>query len=627
MGLQLWNSLRAVDLLVSLPDVDPKRIGMTGASGGGTQTFLATAVDDRIVCSIPVNMVSRDYQGGCTCENPPLLRIELNNVEIAACAAPRPLLLVCCTGDWTRNTPEVEAPAVRRVYETLGVAERFSFASVDADHNYNEETREIVYAWFARWLQGAPAADRLPEPPFQVEKREDLAVFSDDHPIPEGSVDAGGFAEVLKNNVREQLDGLWPRDAASLDRFRRLMEPGLRHVLLSRWPEPGDVTALDMGGYVALRARGLWGAVNVDASMARKSVSGRLPATLIVAPPYVDGEALPVREEDRTFVLRLRPHERREPESNVAGTETRLFPLTYYRSALAWRVQDVLTSLAYILQRPDVSAVRLVGAGEGAIPALLAKALAPAGTVAATIAGLGGFDDAAWKGDLAHPGILRVGGLRTALILSAPGPGTVVLHDTQAKLQVETLLAAFRAAGRQDAILVSEAAWGVEQIQEALAAAARRVPSKVPGTIQAEDFDEGPEGMGYHDLDAENTGGAYRFGGVDIFPAATGGYKIGYAKAGEWLSYAIDVEQSGTYTIEIAVATEGRGGTFHVEIDGVDRTGPLQAPDTGGWDAWHIASKPGVPIEAGRRTVRLVMDSVGEATGEVADIDWLRLSR
>ena len=96
LSLQLWNSIRVVDFLASLADVDAERIGCTGASGGGTQTFLLMAVDERIKAAAPVNMVSAFMQGGCRCENQGHLRLDINNVEIASCMAPRPLLMVSC---------------------------------------------------------------------------------------------------------------------------------------------------------------------------------------------------------------------------------------------------------------------------------------------------------------------------------------------------------------------------------------------------------------------------------------------------------------------------------------------------------------------------------------------------
>src|SRR5204863_6299432 len=117
MGFQLWNSIRAVDFLEELADVDKTRIAITGASGGGTQTFLLGAVDDRLAAQAPVVMVSHTMQGGCGCENMPGLRVEFSNMEIAAGAAPRPQILVAATGDWTKTTLTVEGPAIGRVYE------------------------------------------------------------------------------------------------------------------------------------------------------------------------------------------------------------------------------------------------------------------------------------------------------------------------------------------------------------------------------------------------------------------------------------------------------------------------------------------------------------------------------
>ena len=165
-GLQLWNSIRSLDFLESLPYVNRDAIGATGASGGGTQTFLLAAVDSRVKVAAPVNMISLEMQGGCLCENLPGLRLDTTNVEIAATIAPRPLLMVSATGDWTHGTLEAEYPAVRGFYQLLGNDSHVQSVRFDAPHNYNRDSREAVYAWMARWLQHAPADVKRPEKSF-----------------------------------------------------------------------------------------------------------------------------------------------------------------------------------------------------------------------------------------------------------------------------------------------------------------------------------------------------------------------------------------------------------------------------------------------------------------------------
>lgn len=150
----------------------------------------------------------------------------------------------------------------------------------------------------------------------------------------------------------------------------------------------------------------------------------------------------------------------------------------------------------------------------------------------------------------------------------------------------------------------------------------------IPGTIETEDFDEGGEGVAYHDLDPQNqekNGPKYRDTGVDLEwrENGSGKYNIGWCRAGEWIVYTVDVRESGTYTIEMAVASQKSGGVFHLEFNGVDRTGPITVPDTGGWKFLKPLSHPGVKLEAGRYAMKLVMTKDGESKG-IGDIDYFR---
>jgi hypothetical protein len=157
----ILNSLRAIDYLISLDEVDKNRIAVTGASGGGTQTYGIMAVDERVKVAAPVNMLSAHFQGGCLCENAANLRIGFSNLEYAALMAPRPLMMVSCTGDWTAETLRVEYPALRSIYELYNQPERLGVVQIDAGHNYNRQSREAVYAWFGRWMLGNKNADQL----------------------------------------------------------------------------------------------------------------------------------------------------------------------------------------------------------------------------------------------------------------------------------------------------------------------------------------------------------------------------------------------------------------------------------------------------------------------------------
>ena len=150
----------------------------------------------------------------------------------------------------------------------------------------------------------------------------------------------------------------------------------------------------------------------------------------------------------------------------------------------------------------------------------------------------------------------------------------------------------------------------------------------IPGTIELEDFDEGDEGVAYHDLDPENQEKKeppYRKTGVDLEwrEAASGKFNVGWTRPGEWLIYTVDVKQTGTYRIDMHVASKGPGGTFHVEFNGVDRTGPITVPDTGGWEHLKLFSHQGVKLVAGRQVMKVVM-ATGGKSGSIGDIDYFK---
>lgn len=211
MGLQTWNSIRALDFLTSLPDVDPHRIGVTGASGGATQTFILGALDSRVSCIFPAVMVSTAMQGGCRCENACGLRIGTGNVELAGLFAPKPLGMTAAN-DWTKEMETKGFPELQELYnlyqsdpEVIPTRNVRLWPYLQFPHNFNNPSRMAMYGFFGH-LRLDRTQEQLEERPYQRLSRQQQTVWETRHPVPPGGPDfERKLLAAWRDDVRTQL--------------------------------------------------------------------------------------------------------------------------------------------------------------------------------------------------------------------------------------------------------------------------------------------------------------------------------------------------------------------------------------------------------------------------------------
>lgn len=448
-GMQLWASIRAVDFIESLPDVDRDRIGCTGASGGGTQTFALMAVDMRIKAAAPVNMISSTMQGGCLCENAPILRLDNANMEIGALMAPRPLLMVSATGDWTRETPRVEYPAIRSIYALYDAGDRIENVHIDAGHNYNQPSREAVYRFFAKWLLNRDDMAAYTEPPFTVESPEKLHVFAGDQP-PEGYPGKDEIIASVIAATRAKWEAVLPAKGEDPAAFRTQYGALLAEVLGVRIPAANDLRceriSIEERPDYAVERWVLGRAATGDAIPAlfyRGYGTEKQPAVLVVhgagkaalanleaggPGPLVQGlidQGKAVLCID-AFLL----GEHHAPDKKTSRLQIGRFMDTFQPTVTGERIQDVLTALAFLRARRDLApGPQLLGLEEAGLWCLFAGAIDS--SVKSTVADLNRFpldDDAAWVEQYYVPCLRAIGDIRSAAAMIRPDRKLLLLN-------------------------------------------------------------------------------------------------------------------------------------------------------------------------------------------------------
>ena len=478
LGLQLWNSISALDFLSSLPYVDPRRLAVTGASGGATQAFLLSAVDDRVRYTAPVNMISANMQGGSVCENAANLRLDTFNVELAALMAPRPMLIVSATGDWTRNTPTNEFPAIRKIYALFDAEDEVESVQFDSPHNYHRESREAVYAFFGKRMQGNGNPAAFKEMPFRVPPLNTMLSLWGREP-PKRAVDLATFVSDRMQQAKTQIASLVPSDADSLRRSRELLREQLTFSIMAALPPANELasdplSSLPNGEVLVIGRREQGDRVPAVLLRPRRAKTSVAP-TLIVHP---EGTAWVMSSSESLdgfvrallnrggVVMGIDAFQTGRAKKTPDGSKR--FFTTFNRTDDANRVQDILTALTYLRTRSNSQQVNLVGIGRAGVWALFAAAFAEGPVdVVADLDGFAADSDEEFERKFFIPGLRKAGDFRSAAVLLPPG--RTLLYHAAPSFPTEWFEASFQAAGARDDLEVRTGTLGEEELLERIA--------------------------------------------------------------------------------------------------------------------------------------------------------------
>jgi len=416
-------------------------------------------VDDRPAAAFPAVMVSTAMQGGCVCENCSYLRVGTGNIELAGLFAPKPLGM-SAANDWTVEIEKKGLPELKELYRTLGAEDRVAAKCwPQFGHNYNQVSREMMYAWFNKHLLDRPGD--VHEEPFRPIPPKELTVFDADHPRPNDELDAKHLREKMTEEAEKQIKGLEPKDAKTLGEYRHVVGPALRAMIGEELPKPGalevrmgpkEVKLLD-GVTMHLAALGrkgegdmvpfagvfkgepkagavIWVHPDGKANLFEKGQLNPLAKALVdkgyavvSLDTFLTGELkgpLPKYEAADQSKKKEAVWDGTPPypvNKSFAG-----FTYGYNRPVFANRVHDILTAVLFARDMLHAKAIHLVG-WEGAGPWVAAARALCGDAVARTAVDLNQFRFETIK-DVADenllPGAVNYGGVAAFLALCAP---------------------------------------------------------------------------------------------------------------------------------------------------------------------------------------------------------------
>jgi dienelactone hydrolase len=476
MGLQTWSSMRALDFLLSLPDVDPERIGCTGASGGGTQTFILAGLDPRVKVAFPAVMVSTAMQGGCTCENCSLLRVNTGNVEIAALFAPKPMGMTAAD-DWTKEMPMKGFPELKKHWEMMGAPQNvFLKPALHFGHNYNQVSRTAMYNWMNRHFN-LGFKEPVLERDFHRLTAAELTVWDKEHPKPLGGPE---FEKQLLRSWHEDAQKKLEKASASADEFRALLRPAVNAIIQRTLATAGQVefdlkTKNEETQYVEMT--GL---------LQNKVYKEELPATFLYPKDWHSRTVIWLSEQGKDGLYDangLKPAVKRllaggtavvgvdllyQGEFSPDGTavtrtrkvknprEAAAYTFGYNQSLFTQRVHDVLSVLSFITKHERQSASIDLVALDGTAP-IAAVARAQAGGAVRRLA-MGNADFRFGNLKEIHdvsflPGGAKYGDVSGFLALAAPQQTRLVGAQSAPELAQKI----YKSAGAADALSVANA--------------------------------------------------------------------------------------------------------------------------------------------------------------------------